>query len=151
PVMPTDIIDLVGMSREYNVFELQTALESGDVTRTMRIGARMADQKGYSIIPLIALLAGFYSRMLVVKGLGNAPDASIGEALGNKSPWVINKSKDAARRYTAEHIEHCLAWLHLYDMKSKGWSNPGADDKALTIELLDHLLFPGKPPVFVEN
>jgi DNA polymerase-3 subunit delta len=151
PVLPADILDLVGVSREYNVFELQNALESGDVGKTMRIGALMAEQKGYSIIPVIALLSGFYSRMRAIKSLGNAGDAAIGEAIGNKSPWLINKSKEAARRYTLEDIERCIGWLHVYDMKSKGWSNPNADDRALTIEMLDHLLFPGKEAVFNDN
>ncbi|HXR80787.1 MAG TPA: DNA polymerase III subunit delta [Saprospiraceae bacterium] len=150
PVLPADIIDLVGMSREYNAFELKNALESGDVKKTMQIGARMAEQKGYSIIPLIALLNGFYSGLLIVKSLGNASDAIIGEAMGNKSPWLIGKTKDAARRYTLENLERCIGWLHIYDMKSKGW-NSSADDYALTVELLDHLLYPGKEPVFNEN
>ena len=147
PVMPGDIIDLVGMSREYNVFELKNALEAGDIVKTMQIGARIAEQKGYSLIPLIALLNGFYSGLLVVKSLGNAGDAAIGEALGNKSPWVISKTKDAARRYSLENIEQCIRWLHIYDMKAKGWYSSN-DDYALTIELLDHLLYPAKLPAF---
>jgi DNA polymerase-3 subunit delta len=150
PVMPNDIIDLIGMSREYNVFELKNALESGDVKKTIQIGARMAEQKGYSLIPLIALLNGFYSGLLIVKSLGNASDAVIGEAINNKSSWLIAKTKDAARRYSLENLERCIGWLHIYDMKAKGW-NSSADDYALTIELLDHLLYPGKEPVFNEN
>jgi DNA polymerase-3 subunit delta len=142
PVTATDIIDLIGMSREYNVFELQNALEAGNIPLTMRIGSRMAEQKGYSIIPLIALLAGFYTRMLAAKSIGNNNDAAIGEAIGNKSPFLITKAKEAARRYSLPHIEQCIYWLHVYDMKSKGWNNTGADDRALTIELLDHLLYP---------
>lgn len=141
-VTVTDILDLVGMSREYNVLELQNALETGNVAMIMRIGSRMAEQKGYSIIPLIALLNGFYSRLYATKSLGNATDAAIGEAIGNKSPFLINKNKDLARKYSLEHIEQCIGWLHTYDMKSKGWEYTGGDDRALTIELLDHLLFP---------
>jgi DNA polymerase-3 subunit delta len=140
--MSTDIIDLVGMSREYNVFELQNALEAGNIPLTLRIGARMAEQKGYSIIPLIALLYGFYSRVLAAKSAGASSDAAIGEAIGNKSPFMINKTREAMRKYTLEHLENCISWLHIYDMKSKGWGNPGADDRALTIELLDRLLIP---------
>lgn len=142
PVTAHAIIDLVGMSREYNVFELQNALEAGNIALTMRIGSRMAEQKGYSIIPLIALLGGFYTRLLAAKSIGTANDAAIGEAIGNKSPFLINKAKEAARRYSLAHIEQCIHWLHVYDMKSKGWNNTGADDRALTIELLDHLLYP---------
>jgi DNA polymerase-3 subunit delta len=150
-ISKTDILDLIGLSREYNVFELQNALESGNVVKTLRIGARMAEQKGYSIIPLIALLAGFYSRVYIVKSLGTTTDAAIGEAIGNKSPFFINKNKDAARRYSLNTLEKCIGWLHTYDMKSKGWLYSGGDDRALTIELLDRLLFPDNYPAFAES
>ncbi len=144
-----DIIDVVGLSREYNVFELQSALESGDPVKTLRIGARMAEQKGYSIIPLIALLYGFYSRAYIVKSLGGTTDEVIGEAIGNRSPFFINRNKQAARKYKMETLEKCLCWLHVYDMKSKGWGFTGSNDRALTIELLDHLLYPDTMPEFV--
>jgi len=150
-ISKNDILDLIGLSREYNVFELQNALESGNVLKTLRIGTSMADQKGYSIIPLIALLAGFYSRIYAVKSLGQASDAAIGEAIGNKSSFFINRNKDAARRYSLETIEKSIGWLHVYDMKSKGWLYSGGDDKALTIELLDRLLYPDSTPMFTEN
>ncbi len=150
-ITKNDIIDLVGMSREYNVFELQSALESGNAEKTLRIGARMAEQKGYSIIPLIALLYGFYSRAYIVKSLGPTTDAAIGEALNNRSPFFVNRTKQAARRYSLESLERCLCWLHIYDMKSKGWGFAGGDDKALTIELLDHLLYPESMPDFSAN
>ena len=83
--------------------------------------------------------------MLIVKSLGNASDAVIGDALGNKSPWLISKTKEAARRYSLENLERSIQWLHIYDMKAKGWYS-SSDDYALTIELLDHLLYPGKIP-----
>ena len=150
-ITKTDILDVIGLSREYNVFELQNALESGNVVKTMRIGARMAEQKGYSIIPLIALLAGFYSRVYTIKSLGPTSDNAIGEAIGNKNPFFISRNKEAARKYSLDTIERCLGWLHIYDMKSKGWNYSGADDRALTIELLDRLLFPDNYPVFTEN
>ena len=147
PVTRTDILDLIGMSREYNVFELQSALESGNVVKTMRIAVRLTEQKGYSIIPLIALLAGSYSRMYAIRSVGQATDAVIGELIGNKSPFFIQKNKEAARRYSIESIEHSLAWLHIYDMKAKGWDYTGGDDRALTLELIDKLLFPDQSPL----
>lgn len=148
PISRDDIIDLVGLSREYNVFELQTALESGNPVKTLQIGARMAEQKGYSIIPLIALLYGFYSRIYIVKSLGATTDDVIGDAINNRSPFFISRNKQAARKYSMDTVEKCLCWLHIYDMKSKGWNFTGGDDRALTIELLDHLLFPETMPEF---
>ncbi len=150
-ISKNDILDLIGLSREYNVFELQTALESGNVLKTMRIATSMADMKGYSIIPLIALLAGHYSRIYAAKSLGQATDAAIGEAIGNKNPYVITKAKEAARKYSLETLEKSIGWLHVYDMKSKGWLFSGGDDKALTIELIDRLLYPDSSPMFTEN
>ena len=147
PVTREDILDVVGMSREYNVFELQNALESGNVIKTLRIGASMADQKGYSLIPVIALLSGYYTRLYAIKSMGAATDAAIGDVIGNKSPFLIGKGKEAARRYPLEVLEKSIAWLHVYDMKAKGWGFSGGDDRALTIELLDRLLFPNNYPM----
>lgn len=136
-----DILELVGMSREYNSFELKNAMESGDKAKAMKIGTRMAEQKGYSIIPVIGLLVGHYANLYTVRALGKPTVDEVGEAIGNKSPFVIKKVMEQAVRYTPGQLEQCLSWLHVYDMKSKGWKNPGRDDKSLTIELLDKLLF----------
>ncbi|HZV68255.1 MAG TPA: DNA polymerase III subunit delta [Saprospiraceae bacterium] len=146
-----EILDLVGLSREYNVFELQNALESGNVIKTMRIGAMIAEQKGYSIIPLIALLAGNYTKMYVIRSMINADDNVIAEAMGLKSPYPVRILRQSAKKYTLETLERCIGWLHVYDMKSKGWNWPHKDDRALTIELLGHLMHPDYVPVFAES
>lgn len=148
-VSRTDIFDLVGMSREFNILELQNALESGNVLKTMQIAMRLTDQKGYSIIPLIGLLSAHFTRVYAVKSLGNAPDAVVGDVIGNKSPFVIKKAREAARKFSLQTLEHYIGWLHIYDLKSKGWNYRGGDDKTLTIELLDKLLFPREVPDYI--
>jgi len=148
PITKLEILDLVGLSREYNVIELQKSLETGDVVKTMKIGALMADQKGYSLIPVIALLAGYYTRLYITRSMLSAEDDAIAEAIGIKAPFVIRTYKAAAKKYTPEILERCIGWLHVYDMKSKGWNFRGGDDRALTIELLGHLLHPDFVPEF---
>jgi DNA polymerase-3 subunit delta len=151
PITKLEILDLVGLSREFNVIELQRSLETGDVVKTMKIGAMMAEQKGYSIIPLIALLGGYYTRLYITRSMINADDDAVGEAIGIKSNYVIRGYKAAARKYSPEIIERCIGWLHVYDMKSKGWLYRGGDHRALTIELLAHLMHPDYVPIFAEN
>ena len=151
PVTKLDILDLIGLSREYNVIELQRALETGDVMKTMKIGAMMAEQKGYSIIPLIALLAGYYTRLYITRSMLSADDDTVAEAIGIKSAYVIRGYKTASKKYSSETLERCIGWLHVYDMKSKGWNYRGGDDRALTIELLGHLMHPDYVPAFTEN
>lgn len=136
-----DILDFVGMSREYNVFELKNAMDSGQREKAMKIGAHMADQKGYSIIPFIALLAGHFANLYAIRSLGNPTADQVGQVLGNKSPYVVKLNIDQAKRYSIERLEFIIGQLHDYDMKSKGWKNPGRDDKSLTIELLDKIMF----------
>ncbi len=151
PITKVDILDLVGLSREYNVIELQRSLETGDVAKTMKIGAMMAEQKGYSIIPLIALLAGYYTRLYITRSMLSADDDAVAEAIGIKSAYVIKGYKIAAKKFSPETLERCIGWLHVYDMKSKGWNFRGGDDRALTIELLGHLMHPDYIPAFAED
>ncbi|HUR30766.1 MAG TPA: DNA polymerase III subunit delta [Saprospiraceae bacterium] len=150
-VSRTEIIDLVGMSREYNVFELQDALESGDSLKMMKIAMIMADHKDYSVIMLVATLAGYFTRMYAVKSMGNADDTAIAEAIGIKSSWVIKKYKSAAYKYSIGAIERIIGWLHVYDMKAKGWSYKGGDERALTIELLGHIMHPDREPMEMKH
>ena len=146
-VSRTEIIDLVGMSREYNVFELQNAVEAGDSLKMMKIAMIMAEQKDYSVIMLIATLAAYFTRVYAVKSLPSADDGTVAEAIGIRSPFVIKKFKIAANKYTIDQLERIIEWLHIYDMKSKGWSNRSGDDRALTIELLGHIMHPDRVPV----
>ena len=146
-----EILDLVGMSREYNVFELQGALESGDMVKMMKIAMIMSDQKDYSIIMVVATLAAYFTRVYAVKSMPSADDGAIGDAIGIKSPFIIKKYKIAAQKYSMIMLERIIGWLHVYDMKGKGWTYRGGDDRALTIELLGHLMHPDHEPRFAEQ
>src|SRR5687768_7608235 len=146
-VSRSEIIDLVGMSREYNVFELQGALEEGDALKMMKIAMIMAEHKDYSVIMVVATLAAYFTRVYAVKSMPSADDGALGEAIGIKTPFVIRKYKVAANKYSPEQLERIIQWLHIYDMKAKGWGNKSGDDRALTIELLGHIMHPEKVPV----
>lgn len=146
-----EILELVGMSREYNVFELQGALEAGDMIKMMKIAMIMSDQKDYSIIMVVAVLAAYFTRVYAVKSMPSADDNAIMDAIGIKNPYVIKKYKIAAQKYSLTTLERIIGWLHVYDMKGKGWTYRGGDDRALTIELLGHLMHPDHEPVFAEN
>jgi DNA polymerase-3 subunit delta len=139
------------MSREYNVFELQDAIASGHLVKTMKIALIMAEQKDYSIIPLIAMLAGYYTRLYAVKSLPSADEGALAEAIGIKNPFVVKKHKAAASKYTLSTLERIIGWLHIYDMKSKGWSYRGGDDRALTIELIGKIMRPDEEPAFADS
>lgn len=148
-VTRTEILELVGMSREYNVFELQAALESGDRLKTIKIGMIISEQKDYSVIMLVATLAAYFTRVYAVKSMSNADDHQIGEIIAIRSPYVIKKYKEAAGRYSLQSLERIIGWLHVYDLKAKGWEfRDPSDDRALTIELLGHILHPDHEPHF---
>lgn len=150
-ITKTEILDLIGLSREFNVFELQKAIESGNVARAMKIGSLMAEQKGYSIIPFIALMAGHYTKLYVTRSMISEDDQVIAAALDMKNPYMVKNYKNAAKKYSPETLERCIGWLHVFDMKSKGWDYKGGEHRSLTIELLDHLMHPDTVPVFAEN
>ena len=145
-VTRNEIIDLVGLSREYNVFELQAALEADDKVKMMKIAMIMSEQKDYSIIMVIATLAAYFTRVYAVKSMPSADDAALGEAIGIRSPFVIRKYKSGASKFSLTQLENIIKWLHIYDMKAKGWSNRNADDRALTIELLSYIMHPDVSP-----
>ncbi len=150
-VTRTEILDLIGISREYNVFQLQDAIVSGDVVKTMKIAMIMTYHKDYSIIPLIAVLAGYFTRLYTIRSMPSADENAIMEAVGIKAPFIVKKLRNEASRYPPVVLERIIGWLHVYDMKSKGWGYRGGDDRALTIELLGHILHPVHEPELMQT
>ncbi|MDQ3016140.1 MAG: DNA polymerase III subunit delta [Bacteroidota bacterium] len=149
-VTRTEILDLIGISREYNVFQLQDSIITGDAVKTLKIAMIMADHKDYSVIPLIATLAGYFTRLYTIRSMPTADDNAIMDAVGIKAPFIVKKLKYEASRYPLAILERIIGWLHVYDMKSKGWGYRGGDDRAITIELLGHILHPVHQPEFVD-
>jgi DNA polymerase-3 subunit delta len=116
-----DIIQkYVGISKEYNVFELQKALQIKDVLKANRIINYFASNpKKNPIIPIIAMLYSFYSKLLLVHSAKDKSQNSLASVL-KVNPFFVKDYLMAVRVYNLSQTINCIQHIKEADLRSKG-------------------------------
>ncbi len=131
-----DIEEFVGVSKEYNAFELQDALVRKDLSKAIRIIQYFeANPKAAPIQLILPSLYNFFSKTYMIFGqLGN-DEKSIAASIGVNS-YFMKDYMAAARNYNYEGVEAALLLLHDYNLKSIGVNSIATEDASLLKELV---------------
>lgn len=142
PVEITDemVQKYVGISKDYNIFELQKALVMKDVVKANKIvNYFAANPKSNPLLPAITVLYNFYSKLLIAYGSKDRSDRGIA-ALLKVNPFFAKDYTMAMRHYSAEQVMSNISHLRKADLQSKGYFgsgiSPGDILKELTYKLL---------------
>ena len=125
----------IGISKDYNIMELQAALIRGDVAKANRIALYFASTKDHVMIREIAPLFTFFSNLLMYHYMPNKSQASVAKELGI-NPYFVKDYEMAARRYPAGKTFLIVGYLREMDARLKGINNPSAKDADLWKELI---------------
>lgn len=135
-----DIERFVGISKEYNVFELQSALGAKDLARALRIVQYFeANPKAGPIQLILPSLYGFFSKVFMLYGMGGGDDKTVGATLG-VPPFFVKDYKAAARNFDYPSVEKVLLLLYHYNLRSVGVGTVGVSDGALLKELITKII-----------
>ena len=136
----------VGISKEYNNFELCNAVAAKQIERAMRIADHFArNPKEYPLLVTVMSLFNLFRDIFVVNYLGwlsrrkGQPfpdDMSLMRTLKKSNVYAVKEIKQAAARWENRRVYNILGLLREYDAKSKGIDTGGADDGELLRELL---------------
>ena len=118
------IQDNIGISKDYNVFELQKALGQKQVTKVNRIIKYFgANPKKSPMVMMVGSLYNYFSKVYMLHFLRHAGDPDILSALKLRSSFFLREYKATARNYSRPQTEKVLSILKEYDLKSKGVDN----------------------------
>ncbi|RZK42999.1 MAG: DNA polymerase III subunit delta [Pedobacter sp.] len=136
-IIQTDHIQKnIGISKEYNVFELQKALASRNVFKCNQIINYFAENpKANPMVMIMANLSGYFTKILKYHYLQNKNDAA--KELG-VNPYFVKDYENAARTFSLGKTFDIISLLRDYDLKSKGLESTGNTTDG---ELLKELLF----------
>lgn len=116
--------EYVGISKEYNVFELQKALATRDLAKMARIEHYFAANiRKNPLIVTISSLYGYFSKVYMLHALKGATDAEILKALDLRSDWFLKEYRIAANNYSTAQTVAVISLLREYDLRSKGINN----------------------------
>lgn len=126
----------IGISKEYNNFELQNALMRRDTLKANRIVQYFEkNPKASPMIKTVSVLFGLYSNLLLYHYTESKSDQDISRRLG-VNPYFVKDYRAAAGIYNARKCMQNIALLREYDAKSKGIGS-----KQPEAELLKELVF----------
>lgn len=125
----------IGISKDYNVFELQDALIRGDVVKANRITQYFASSKDHPMIKELGVLYNFFQTLMMYHYLPDKSDRVAAQELG-LNPYFVKDYAAAAKRYSAGKTFRIISYFRETDARLKGINNPSATDADLWKELI---------------
>lgn len=131
-----EVLDAVGVSREFNSFEYQKALTNKDYSKLYFIAQHMQHQlKATPLIFIIGTLYSYFSKLWIVKTNLAKTDKDIAALIQLPFIGLIKEYRETADRYRVAELFAAFELLREYDLKSKGYGVSHLDDEALFMEM----------------
>lgn len=135
-----DIEKYVGVSKEYNVFELQDALGKRDLGKAIKIIQYFeSNPKAGPIQLVLPALYNYFSKAYMLFSVQGKDDKSAAAAIG-VNPFFIKDYQMVARNYSYSGVEQALLLLHEYNLRGVGVNDGGASDASLMKEMVVKML-----------
>jgi DNA polymerase-3 subunit delta len=135
-----DVERNIGISKDYNVFELQNAIGSRDVLKANRIVNYFGDNgKDNPLLVTAITLYGYFTKLIKLHCTQDKSQANLASVLG-VSPFFVRDYLAASKNYPPATCIRCISILREYDMKSKGYDSGDTSEKDLYREMIFKLL-----------
>lgn len=139
-ITPEHIEENIGISKDFNNFELRKAVGDKDIVKAHRIAKYFADNpKDNPMVVTISLLFSFFSQLLHLHGMNDKTPRSVASAL-RINPYFVNEYLTAARNYPMKKVSTVIALLRDFDVKGKGVGASAVPQGDLLKELLFRIL-----------
>ena len=134
------VAKFVGISKEYNSFELQAALGAKNITKAFAIVQHFVENpKKNPLMPTLGLLYAYFSKLLIYHSLADKSPANIAKEAG-LNPYFVNDYINAANNYPLGKLISIIEILSNYDLRLKGVNDAGQSDGELLKELVFKIL-----------
>lgn len=144
-ITPDDIEEYVGISKEYNALELQSALTQRNLTRCLQIIQFFeSNPKALPIQMLLPSLYTFFSKAYLVFGSVSNSEFEISKQLGYNGPNpYVKEIIQCAKNYRQKGVEQAIMLLHEYNLKSIGIhsNSTSTSDAALLKEMIVKMVY----------
>lgn len=131
----------VGISKEYNTFELNNALGNKDIYKANLIANHFGqNSKNYPLVVTLGVIYGYFTKIIKYHQYsGKIDDRSLAQKIG-VHPFILREYQKASRNYSMNKIARIFGYLRQYDMASKGVGNVSTTEAELLKELVYKIL-----------
>ena len=140
-VTPEQIERNIGISKDYNNFELRSAIVEKDILKANKIIKYFEENPKTNPIQMtLSLLFGFFSNLMLAYYAPDKSEQGIATFLGLRSPWQSREYMGAMRRYNGVKTMQIIGEIRYADAKSKGVANSSLSDGDILRELVFKIL-----------
>jgi DNA polymerase-3 subunit delta len=131
-----EIEQFIGISKEFNVFELQDAIASINLAKAIRIIQYFkANPKAAPIQLILPTLYAYFSKVYTIFGMENKSEQALTN-LFYRNSFVAKQALTTSNNYGQEGLEKILLLLHEYNLRSIGINDNGTEDADLLKEMV---------------
>ena len=131
-----EIEKYVGISKEFNVFELQQAIAHKDLYKAVRIIQYFeANPKAAPLQLVFPSLYNFFSKVQMIYSLSSRDEKTVATAIGVHA-FFVKDYLQTATRFSNDEVEKLILLLHQYNLKGLGIDDPGNSDAMLMKEMV---------------
>lgn len=135
-ITPKDVEDNIGISKDYNIFELRKAIGERDQLKAYKIANYFAQNpKDNPLVMTTGLIFGFFSQLLQYHGLKDKSPGNVSKVL-RVNPYFLKDYDIALRNYPMKKVSAIVAALRDIDVKSKGVGANAVSQHDLLKEML---------------
>jgi DNA polymerase-3 subunit delta len=135
-ITETDVEQYVGVSKDFNVFELQASLATKNLSKAIQIIQYFeANPKAAPIQLILPSLYAFFSKVFMIYGLHTKDEKTIATSLGI-NPFFVKDYLRTTSVFSYADVERLLLLLSDYNLKSIGINNSGTTDASLLKEMV---------------
>jgi DNA polymerase-3 subunit delta len=139
-VTTSTVSKYVGISKEYNSFELQKAIGLRNVAKATRIVNYFTDNpKQNPVVPVIALLFSYFSKLLMIHHAGRLKESELAGRIG-VPPFFVKEYLQASRMYNLRKVIDNIHYLRDADLMSKGIGISNISEGEILKELVFKLM-----------
>lgn len=140
-ITETHIEDNIGISKDYNVFELIDAISVKNILKSNKIVFYFASHpKDHSIFALLPQLFDYFTKLMIYHETPkNLSPKELSAKIGI-NPYFLSKYSSGAKHYNREKIVKIIGYLKEYDLRAKGVDNSSIEEGELIKEMIFKIL-----------
>ena len=140
-IMPEDVERNIGISKDFNMFELQKALGNKEILKSNQIINYFIDNEKQNPLPVIlGMLVGFFRKILIYHTIEMKSDRNLMSLKLGVNPYFLNDYITAGRNYTLDKAINIISMMREYDLRSKGARGGSTSNGDLLRELVFKIL-----------
>ena len=135
-----DVERNIGISKDFNVFELQNAIGNRDILKANRIVNYFGDNTKENPLLVTAIsLYGYFTKLIKLHCTQDKSQGNLASVLG-VAPFFVRDYQTAACNYPPQVCIRNISILREFDMKSKGYDSGDTSEKDLYREMIFKLM-----------